>query len=405
MLTAELVKVRRKGDELTLAPLSAADREMALGLAGDLVRTAHEHVGRTRAELDEALGEVPVSAKDRRLFDGLRKLLEDACEIDGEGEADVPELRRDVFLLAAKSRREGTFDRDSVLAEVATARGVSSAEIDAMLYSDLRAAHVLRSVETPHGEALVARYEASRAQAVMLKATHVTVLVLCASPAAYRGLFRRLKFLQLLVTIHAVDGGGYRLEIDGPLSLFEATTKYGLRLAMLIPMLEECAAYELAADVRWGKNREALRFRMRGGAGPDARPSRERLPDDVQALRRGIEAQGDAFRATPAEALLSLPGVGVIAPDLVVTEVATKIRVYVEILGWWSREAVWKRVDLIEKGLGERVVFAVSERLRVSADVLGDDVPGCLYVYKGAMSARTVLARVKDLAGRPMKRR
>jgi hypothetical protein len=125
----------------------------------------------------------------------------------------------------------------------------------------------------------------------------------------------------------------------------------------------------------------------------------------VAALKKGLEAQGDAFRATPAEALLSLPGVGVIAPDLVVTEIATKIRVYVEVLGWWSREAVWKRVDLVEKGLGERVVFAVSERLRVSEEVLGDDVPACLYVYKGTMSPRNVLTRVKELAGRPMRKR
>jgi hypothetical protein len=47
----------------------------------------------------------------------------------------------------------------------------------------------------------------------------------------------------------------------------------------------------------------------------------------------------------------------------------------------------------------------VSERLRVSEEVLGDDVPACLYVYKGTMSPRNVLTRVKELAGRPMRKR
>lgn len=404
MLTAELVKVRRKGDELVLAKLDAEERRGGVALADDLVRVAHEHVGRTRAELDEELDAIPIAAKDRKLGDGLRKLLEDACELDADERAPAEDVRREVFLRAAELHRAGAFDRAAVLAEIGARRGLEGEDVERALYADLRAAHVLREVAVASGETLVARYEASRAQAVLLRAVRVTVLVLCASPAAYRALFRRLKFLQLLATIHAVPGGGYRLEIDGPMSLFEATTKYGLKLALLVPALEECAAYELNADVRWGKTREALRFRMRGGAGPDARARKTALPDDVAALKRGLEAIGGPWRAAASEALLDLPGVSVVAPDLVLTHAETKTKVYVEVLGWWSRDAVWRRVELVEKGLAERIVFAVSQRLRVSEQVLGADEPGCLYVYKGTMSARSLLTRVEAVAARPTRK-
>jgi hypothetical protein len=37
-----------------------------------------------------------------------------------------------------------------------------------------------------------------------------------------------------------------------------------------------------------------------------------------------------------------------------------------------------------------RIVFAVSSRLRVSQEVLGEDLPGSLYVYKGVMDPRRV---------------
>jgi uncharacterized protein len=67
-------------------------------------------------------------------------------------------------------------------------------------------------------------------------------------------------------------------------------------------------------------------------------------------------------------------------------------------MGFWSREAVWRRVELVEAGLSERILFAVSERLRVSEQVLGEERPGALYVYKKVMNARAVLERVERLA-------
>jgi hypothetical protein len=66
-------------------------------------------------------------------------------------------------------------------------------------------------------------------------------------------------------------------------------------------------------------------------------------------------------------------------------------------MGYWSRAAVWKRVELVHAGLAERILFAVSAKLRVSEEVLGDDLPGALYVYKHAMSARAVAERLDRL--------
>jgi hypothetical protein len=66
-------------------------------------------------------------------------------------------------------------------------------------------------------------------------------------------------------------------------------------------------------------------------------------------------------------------------------------------LGFWSRDAVWRRMDLIEKGVGLQLIFAVSERLRVSEEILPAGLGASLYVFKGAMSARAVLERCEAL--------
>ena len=71
-----------------------------------------------------------------------------------------------------------------------------------------------------------------------------------------------------------------------------------------------------------------------------------------------------------------------------------KTKVYLEVMGFWSRAAVWQRVELIQAGLETPVLFAVPQRLRVSEAVLPDDVPGALYVYKGVMSAKAIEERL-----------
>jgi len=94
--------------------------------------------------------------------------------------------------------------------------------------------------------------------------------------------------------------------------------------------------------------------------------------------------------------VLDLPGTGLCVPDLVFSRRRQKI--YFEVLGFWSREAVFRRVDLVRRGLSEKILFAVSSRLRVSEEVLDEDDSGALYVYKGAMSARAVAERLESLA-------
>ncbi|HXN30758.1 MAG TPA: DUF790 family protein, partial [Polyangiaceae bacterium] len=100
--------------------------------------------------------------------------------------------------------------------------------------------------------------------------------------------------------------------------------------------------------------------------------------------------------------VLDLPGVGLSVPDLVFDRRsgAERERIYLEVMGYWSRAAVWKRVELVQAGLAERILFAVSSRLRVSEDVLDGELPGALYVYKQTMSARTIAERLEQLATR-----
>jgi hypothetical protein len=316
-------------------------------------------------------------------------------------DAEAEEIRREVFTAASRVRQTtspGTrFERAAILAEVGARRDRSPESIDGALFADLRGAHRLVTFDKLSAEALVAIYERAQAQAVLLRAVKVTVDVRCATAGAVRGLFRRLKFLQLLYVITRTETG-YRIVIDGPFSLFESVTKYGLQLALVLSAFEACDSWRLEAEVRWGKERTPLVFRLKGDHAPA--PARApSLPDEIRALAGAFAELDTPWRVSASSDILELPGVGLAVPDLVFErgDGATRERVYLEVMGYWSRAAVWKRVELVQAGLSQRILFAVSARLRVSEAVLDGELPGALYVYKRTMSARAIAERLEGL--------
>jgi hypothetical protein len=420
LLTADLVRARRRGGELELSPLTPRSRARALQLAEAYLSLAQDHVGGPRGDFEEACEAVLVNPRERKLALGLKKMVEDRCVFEADERVDSAALRRQVFERAAAARRElgpepsRRFDRDAVLAAVAAERGLgeSPAALEQGLYTDLPEAHVLRQAPSISAAALVDGFDLAQAQAVLLRATRVVAEVSCASPATYRHLFGKLKFHRLLYNLRPRrGGGGYVIEIDGPYSLFSAVTKYGLQLALVLPALQLCDEWALEARVLWGKDRAPLRFSLSGrvprrGARSKARLAAHEhehegegeLPDEVVDLVKAFRALDAGWAVMPASEVLDVPGHGVCIPDLQFVNGETGEVVYLEVMGFWSRDAVWKRVELVKAGLPHRVLFAVPKRLRVSEAVLDDDLPGALYVYKGKMNAREVLRRLEAVA-------
>lgn len=408
MLTADLVDVRRKGTELTLRPLDERAFEEAFVVARALLDATRGLVGARREDVvqawEAAAGEDGGPAK-RKIVLGLRKLVEDGCTFEAETPVDPAAMRRSLFVRAAGARRERTFDRSAIVKEVAAEHGVAETEVERGMFADLRGEHLLREAPAFGPDELVHAFDVGRAQAVLLTAVRVTCDVRAASPGALRAFFTKLKFHQLLFEAKPLEeGDGFRVVVDGPFSMFEASTKYGLRLALLLPALRELDDWSLVAEVRWGKERTPLVFRLDAGK-PTAVPSKRgdddvHLGDDVRDLLVDLRKLAKApWKVKPATALLDLPGVGVCVPDLVLERKGER-PVYVEVLGYWSRDAVWKRVELAQKGVGELVVFAVSSRLRVSAEVLTPEDEAALYVYKGRIAARALFEKVTLLAQR-----
>ncbi|HKO51410.1 MAG TPA: DUF790 family protein [Polyangiaceae bacterium] len=399
MIGPDLVRVRKKNGVLSLPKPSPEAVLRARALAEQVLLVLAGTVNETRLVVEEALSELECTPQEKKLLAALQKLALDDSVFDGNAALDAPSLRREVFTRAALARQDlaigARFDRDLVLAETAAALGTTPEALDAGLYSDLRSAERLLKAPAYDADGLLVRHARAEVQAVLLCSVRVVADVLCATPDQYRTLFQKLKFRQLLFQMSARAGGGYRIEIDGPYSLFESVTKYGLELALLLPALEACDSVQLVADLRWGKKRDQLSFSL---ALTQARSIDESPPrDEVQALIEAF-AENEGWRAELAQEVLDLPGIGLCVPDLCFTNLATGELVLCEVLGFWNRAAVWRRIELVEQGLASKIVFVVSARLRVSEEVLDGADSAALYVYKGAINAKALQRKLDQLA-------
>lgn len=404
MLGADLVRVRRRGDKLQLLSLTGADRAEALRMCEELLQLAETSVGLSLEEVAEILASIPRASKHEKLWAGLKKLVLDACEFGSPVEIDASTLRLDVFQRASEVRKalpsEGTFSREEVLDHVAALHEITTDAVEEGLFSDLKGAATLTSAPRLTPERLLESYEIAQVQGILLRAVKLNVTVECGSPDAARALFRKLKFRRLLYRLKDKGEGKYEIEIEGPFSLFESVTKYGLSLALLVPALLECKSADLRADLRWGKERKALLFETKLQSEKDADESGTLgLRSEVVALFQSLEKKESVFKVALAEELLDVPGAGLCVPDLKF-EAPGRLPVYLEVLGFWSREAVFARVEWAEKQAKSRVLFAVSSKLRVKKEVLPEETTAALYVYKGTMNASAVLAQVEELSAR-----
>lgn len=118
---------------------------------------------------------------------------------------------------------------------------------------------------------------------------------------------------------------------------------------------------------------------------------------EIEQLIAALRNKKSQFEVQACSELLHIPGEGLCVPDLKFSAPG-RHDVYLELMGFWSREALWKRIEWAQSGQHERVVFAASARLRVSEEVLPEGTSSSLYVYKGVMNPNAVLKHVDALS-------
>jgi predicted nuclease of restriction endonuclease-like RecB superfamily len=411
MLTGNLVRVKiAKGRVIPLY----IDRESArwLEAAESLLLLFREGIGMTRGEIESEIDALfGGGGKATQVYRGLAKVLEDRAEFEVVAAVSPEVIREKVFTAAADFRRQmrsrGTgpgeravFQRDAILSAVAGELNIEPVAVSNSLFADLRDENRLLSFDDMAAQWLIDRYNVGQAQAVLLRSVHVRVEIRNERPARYRQLFRRLKFHRLLYRVEGRMRDGYVFHIDGPLSLFSATTKYGLQVAMFLPALLHCSDFRLEAELRWGPKREPRSFLIeaRDGLVTHQSDSGTFAPAELTAFVERFRQVATSWELSECTDVIELGGEGVWVPDYRVIHKDNRTEVFVEVVGFWKRSSLERLLRLLPRYGPPRYVLAISDRLKVDEEAM-NELAGPILRFREIPSATELAAMLDALVG------
>ena len=295
MLTADLVRARVRDGKvkpLFVDPSAASLIERA----GALIDIFESHRGEKRLDLDAALAELVGDETSFSITRGLAKLLHDRATWETVSPLDPVSLRRLVFESSAASHPVGsrrsmrhTRSRADVLSDVASELQSTPAEVVDGLYADMKTEQRLVAWKTTTAPALLDRYNVALAQGVLLRAYELRVELSVTRPSRLRQFFRWLKFHQLMHRTERIEGG-FRVVVDGPMSLFAQSKRYGVQMARFLPAVLLTDMWRIEADVAWGPERSLHTFELdpRAELVTHLKPRGTYISEQEKTLRRRV---------------------------------------------------------------------------------------------------------------------
>jgi predicted nuclease of restriction endonuclease-like RecB superfamily len=380
MLTGNLVRVRQSKGRIIPLYLNRNNPEW-LEVAESLLLLFREAKGRTRGEIEAEVHELVGEGLATLAHRGLAKVLEDRAEFEVVADVAPEAVREAVFSAAAEARKSlraaghrAPFRRDAVLNEVGAKLGLAPEKVAESLFADLKDENRLLDFKDLSAERLIDRYNVALAQAVLLRSVRVTVEVRGEKPARYRQLFRQIKFHRLVAKVDGSMADGYTISLDGPLSLFSATNKYGLQLALFLPAVLLCRDFRLVAEVLWGPRREPRSFQLdpNDGLVSHYNDAGTYTPPELTAFVERFRQVAPGWEVSEATNLVELGREGVWVPDYRFVHKKTGVDVLAEVVGFWKRSSLDRLLRLLPRHGPPRYLLAISERLKVDDEALGE---------------------------------
>ncbi len=379
MLTGKMVRVRFARDRVIPAYLPVQDDQW-LDVAAqllDLFRTSQQQ---TRGEIEADIDEMFSGLTQPLIHQGLAKLVEDRCDFEAAPGHPPDELREAVFRAATSQREKlrdqqgADFDREAAITEAAAQLQLPTADVEAGLFGDLKSEQRLVQFKDITPQRLLERYNVSLVQAILLRSTGVEVRVQNESPQRWRQMFRAIKFHRLICDVEPLRRNGYLLKLDGPLSLFSATQKYGMQLAVFLPTLLLCEKFELTADVRWGVDRRPKKLAISDEDGLVSHTAESgrfvppEVPMFVEQFRRKFDGEWE-LRDEPE--IVDL-GKSYWVPDYCLVHVKTGKTVLLDVLGFWRKSSVERHLALLNASADRPFLVALSDQMHVDEAEAGE---------------------------------
>ena len=351
MLTGDLLVTKiSKGK---IEPVYAILDQDIQEIARSVIDVFQRHVGRTYGELIEELE--GIEEINYRLIRGLAQILERRCIIETDSVIDPIAARRMIF---EESRGFITSDeeREMVLEKVASKLNIEADDLEKALWADHEGNLVIKEFQTVAPNDLLRQYNLSLVQTLLFRATGMEIQI----EDNYQPVFRKIKQLGLIYSIH--DG---KISLEGPLSLFKLTEKYGSAFARLLPTIMQSTRWSLRASI----SRKTFQGKRIYDFSLD-HTQKAIFSGESEAVEIGFDSaiekefyqlgfKGWTIRREPT---VLQAGQYAFIPDFSLER--NGIKIYVEIVGFWTPEYLKHKIQKLNQLQGiESMILLVNRNL------------------------------------------
>jgi len=358
MLPSELLAVwKRKGN---IWPRYARATAESLEVANSLIKAYRDHVGQKKAVLKAFASQLEDEGYEYRFVRGLAHLLDRKSTFKCNDKINPVELRRKIFKTTEELGLATTPERRRKIIEtVASELKVTFMTVDEFLYADLDSELILEEFEPPATpEELLKEYNLSLTQTLLFDSTELNFT----ASGNWQRIFFAVKRLGLIYEVY--KDGGFWMKIDGPASLFKLTRRYGTATAKLLPLIIANPEWTVEAKILWRYTNEICSFKLESWKHRSMLKSprepkisydsaaEQDFAEQFQGLKTGWQLKREP-EPVPA-------GKQVIIPDFSLEKQGVKV--YVEIVGFWTMEYLFRKMEKLRK-VEVNMLVAVNENL------------------------------------------
>ncbi|BAA29535.1 DUF790 family protein [Pyrococcus horikoshii] len=375
MLPRELLDARRSRGRIYLN--FASDEHLKLAKA--VLIAFKSSIGQSYAELQEKLRHLETASNYKKVR-GFAKIIERECKFSMATNLDPWEVRKFLF---ERGYVTSEFDRIKVLREAAEHFGASIEEIERAIFADREEEKILEEVPEINPEELIKRYNLSLLQTLMFEAVRLTFKV----SSNYKEILRGVKKLGLMYEV--IDEG---IEVTGPASLLKLTRKYGTSIAKLIPGIVKAEEWWMRAEVV--EDKRIYIFELSSEESVMLPKIMERI-EYSSSLEREFASKIKRILGVDVIYEPEIIKVGNYAyiPDFLIKKGNKKV--YVEIVGFWTRDYLKRKLEKISKAKIQMLLIVNDELFAEKASRFsGKEV---LLMKKGKIPYKDVIMKIKEM--------
>lgn len=391
MLKKEHLLCRKNGDRIKPGFIAPDDPDFLRYAAGLIQLYRNGSANQIcRHELLESSREMIRGGRNQKALSGMDKLLYDRCTFNAALEKNYPKWREELFELSARK----LYDR--ILPE----------PMEEDIYGDLPDFEKMTFFKDITPEMLIHRFNMAQAQMLLMNAQKIDLHITCAENSELRKLLKTIKFFRLMGQFSSDGKNGINIGISGPYAIFDASSKYAMQLANLLPALALLPKWKLTAVTTIDRKNYTLSLSEKNALVSHYRNFSSYLPEEIKLFHRSFQNRSGEWQLVGETPFIDAGNQEIIFPDLSFYSSRTGKTFHLELFHRWHASLLDRHLEILSRNPELPLFIGIDRAIVKNDEILQSkcaafpELQNRCFLFRDFPGVETTLRILKKLSGR-----